>query len=77
MTPTPTCDGPFVRNRRFERIERPAVHWNFGSAPVNLTLLLAVLHPITTPEEDALLRRLFLVRLLDRKTSDSGGSLVA
>lgn len=63
-----TYDGPFKQHRRFERIERPALHWTFGSAPVNLSLLIRVLRPTTTEEEDAVLRRLFLVRILDRET---------
>lgn len=77
MTTMSTCNGPFPEHRRFDRIERPALHWNLGSAPVNLSLLLAVLRPATSPEEDAVLRRLFLVRLLDRQGSDPKGSLVS
>ena len=66
-----TPDGPISPSRCFDHLDRPALHWSLGSAPVNLTLLLSILSPNLTQEEEALLRRLFLVRILEQRASDS------
>ncbi len=66
-----TPDGPNLPSRRFDHLDRPSRHWNLGPAPVNLTLLLSILSPNFTQEEDAFLRRLFLVRILEQRASDS------
>ena len=65
-----TPDGPISPSRCLDHFDRPALHWSLGSAPVNLTLLLSILSPNLNPEEEALLRRLFLVRILDHRASD-------
>lgn len=71
------CDWKDSTHRRFERLDRPALQWNPCETPVNLSLLLAILHAPISSEEEALLRRLFLVRMLERESTQSDASSLA
>lgn len=73
----PSSDRPSFQFRRFESIDRPACHWVCGSVPVNVSILLSILRRPVTFEEDVLLRRLFLVRILEREVSKPDDSRAA